>query len=82
MGVVTSPGSAVASPGNAVASPGNAVASPGSADYLRHDIFSLGLLIWECLTWVKCRENVTNVCHSDLTTLLLPRQALSRDVTA
>ena len=39
------------------------VTSPQSEDYLRHDIFSLGLLMWECLTWGKCRQNTVS-CHA------------------
>lgn len=32
------------------------ISEPGAADFFRHDVYSLGLVIWECVTWIKCRQ--------------------------
>ncbi|KAL5254162.1 hypothetical protein ACHWQZ_G013811 [Mnemiopsis leidyi] len=57
------------------------IAQPVAVDFFRHDVYSLGLVIWECLTWIKCRRRqeaqATALNQDSLTDPLLPHQTRS-----
>ena len=33
---------------------------PKREDFIQNDMYSLGLVLWECITWVKCKHNMHN----------------------
>ena len=61
------------------------IRQPCAADFFRHDIFSLGLVVWECLTWIKCRHHVRaeGAAHNpeSLTEPLLPHPPSNENTT-